>query len=307
MPRDGSRNLRAEFVDPADEAALRALRLQLRQLSDEKASVAQQAQDAVEGAFKHIDSHYLRLARDMYYSSELPEDLVSNFKSAAGMSHGSGDGASPSHGGGGRMGDDMDYEDEVVEATPTARAGAGAGRRADGGALAGGGGGYGGAGQRLPSTMAPTPVATSGTVLEWGRGAGEAAGSSEGGGGEGGVGGWDYGTTAIQRGPGGGITLPAGMAVRPTEVPRSTGGSAAAPSSREEAADESTKYCVCRGSFKGAMDDMIGCDREDECEGGDWFHLECVGLKAVPKGKWYCPRCAPLVEARRAAGGGRKR
>eukprot|EP00163_Fabomonas_tropica_P003451 TRINITY_DN1294_c0_g1_i10.p1 TRINITY_DN1294_c0_g1~~TRINITY_DN1294_c0_g1_i10.p1 ORF type:complete len:165 (+),score=29.07 TRINITY_DN1294_c0_g1_i10:387-881(+) len=26
----------------------------------------------------------------------------------------------------------------------------------------------------------------------------------------------------------------------------------------------------------------------------EWFHFECVGLTAQPKGKWYCPECTVL-------------
>jgi hypothetical protein len=38
---------------------------------------------------------------------------------------------------------------------------------------------------------------------------------------------------------------------------------------------------------------MIACDNEEECEGGEWFHLECVGLTSLPprRGKWFCPEC----------------
>lgn len=45
-------------------------------------------------------------------------------------------------------------------------------------------------------------------------------------------------------------------------------------------------FCVCgRGSFG----EMIGCDN-DSCE-RQWFHLACVGLRAAPSGKWFCPDC----------------
>lgn len=23
----------------------------------------------------------------------------------------------------------------------------------------------------------------------------------------------------------------------------------------------------------------------------EWFHFQCVGLSASPRGKWYCERC----------------
>ena len=49
-------------------------------------------------------------------------------------------------------------------------------------------------------------------------------------------------------------------------------------------------YCYCRGSEETG--DMIGCDN-DECK-IEWFHLACLKIKTVPKGKWYCPDCRKL-------------
>ncbi|ORY96483.1 hypothetical protein BCR43DRAFT_491769 [Syncephalastrum racemosum] len=46
-------------------------------------------------------------------------------------------------------------------------------------------------------------------------------------------------------------------------------------------------YCYCRQVSFG---EMVACDN-DECE-IEWFHLECVGLRAPPKGHWYCKNCA---------------
>ena len=33
-----------------------------------------------------------------------------------------------------------------------------------------------------------------------------------------------------------------------------------------------------------------------QCEGGEWFHYQCVGLSSETrfKGKWYCPHCRSL-------------
>lgn len=47
-------------------------------------------------------------------------------------------------------------------------------------------------------------------------------------------------------------------------------------------------YCFCRQVSYG---DMIGCDNP-QCV-IEWFHYQCVGLSAPPRGKWYCPDCAP--------------
>lgn len=49
--------------------------------------------------------------------------------------------------------------------------------------------------------------------------------------------------------------------------------------------DEPT-FCTCNGVSSG---EMVACDNR-ECP-IEWFHYECVGLKAAPKGKWYCNSC----------------
>ncbi|CEP15863.1 hypothetical protein [Parasitella parasitica] len=45
-------------------------------------------------------------------------------------------------------------------------------------------------------------------------------------------------------------------------------------------------YCYCSQVSFG---EMVACDSGD-CE-IEWFHLECVGLKTPPRGKWYCKNC----------------
>ncbi|KAI1381344.1 hypothetical protein F4677DRAFT_440557 [Hypoxylon crocopeplum] len=47
-------------------------------------------------------------------------------------------------------------------------------------------------------------------------------------------------------------------------------------------------YCYCNGVSYG---EMVACDADD-CE-REWFHLDCVGLKAAPPSnmKWYCDNC----------------
>ncbi|CRG85891.1 Chromatin modification-related protein YNG2 [Talaromyces islandicus] len=48
------------------------------------------------------------------------------------------------------------------------------------------------------------------------------------------------------------------------------------------------RYCLCKDVSFGTM---INCENQD-CE-GEWFHLECVGLKEPPsrRATWYCPEC----------------
>ena len=45
-------------------------------------------------------------------------------------------------------------------------------------------------------------------------------------------------------------------------------------------------YCYCN---QVAYGEMVGCDGEN-CE-LEWFHLPCIGLATLPKGKWYCKDC----------------
>ena len=52
-------------------------------------------------------------------------------------------------------------------------------------------------------------------------------------------------------------------------------------------------YCYCQ---QLATDDgrvMVGCDNEN-CQ-YEWFHLECLKRKTVPKGDWYCKDCKKLM------------
>ena len=45
-------------------------------------------------------------------------------------------------------------------------------------------------------------------------------------------------------------------------------------------------WCTCRQHEYGKM---IQCD-SNMCA-TRWFHISCMKLKSVPKGKWYCPNC----------------
>ena len=50
---------------------------------------------------------------------------------------------------------------------------------------------------------------------------------------------------------------------------------------------DSKEFCYCKGGEHGQM---VGCD-DEQCI-YQWFHLECLKLKAFPKSKtWYSPDC----------------
>ena len=56
-----------------------------------------------------------------------------------------------------------------------------------------------------------------------------------------------------------------------------------------------TLYCYCRQPED--VDDMIACDNEN-CS-IVWFHLGCLRIKNVPKGKWFCPDCRKRKPSRK--------
>jgi hypothetical protein len=53
-------------------------------------------------------------------------------------------------------------------------------------------------------------------------------------------------------------------------------------------------YCICQ---RVSFGEMVGCDNP-ECP-REWFHYECVGLSASPKGKWLCPECSAAARKHR--------
>jgi hypothetical protein len=59
-------------------------------------------------------------------------------------------------------------------------------------------------------------------------------------------------------------------------------------------------YCYCNGVSYG---EMVACDAED-CE-REWFHLDCVGLRAAPPSnmKWYCDNCKDRIKTGKKVNG----
>ena len=47
------------------------------------------------------------------------------------------------------------------------------------------------------------------------------------------------------------------------------------------------KVCYCNMSEED--DDLIGCDNKN-CQ-IKWFHLKCLRIMKIPKGRWFCPEC----------------
>ncbi|KIX05196.1 uncharacterized protein Z518_06068 [Rhinocladiella mackenziei CBS 650.93] len=69
----------------------------------------------------------------------------------------------------------------------------------------------------------------------------------------------------------------------------------------DAAEEDEERYCYCQGVSYG---EMVACDKPD-CP-RQWFHLECIGLKSVPKSaKWYCDECKEaLAKKGKVAGNG---
>lgn len=69
----------------------------------------------------------------------------------------------------------------------------------------------------------------------------------------------------------------------------------------EVAEEDEERYCYCQGVSYG---EMVACDKPD-CT-MQWFHLDCIGLKSVPKSaKWYCDECKEtLAKKNKAASSG---
>ena len=58
----------------------------------------------------------------------------------------------------------------------------------------------------------------------------------------------------------------------------------------EGAGEDEERYCYCEGPSYG---EMVACDNDD-CP-RQWFHIECLGLKTVPKSaSWYCSECRDI-------------
>lgn len=67
------------------------------------------------------------------------------------------------------------------------------------------------------------------------------------------------------------------------------------PSSSSAGTSTSLVYCYCRQPEDDR--EMIGCDNPG-CS-TEWYHTNCLEIKSIPKGKWYCPTCRVLPEFKR--------
>ena len=59
------------------------------------------------------------------------------------------------------------------------------------------------------------------------------------------------------------------------------------PSNGVVQSGSTSKYCICGGEDDGQK--MICCDNENCHE--QWYHVKCLKVKRVLKGKWFCPQC----------------
>ena len=56
---------------------------------------------------------------------------------------------------------------------------------------------------------------------------------------------------------------------------------------------DTSLWCYCR---KPENEEMIACDYPG-CS-IEWFHITCLKLQVVPKGRWYCPDCRKKFKGR---------
>ena len=58
--------------------------------------------------------------------------------------------------------------------------------------------------------------------------------------------------------------------------------------------EDNGSWCYTK---EGRGGDMIACENKS-CS-TVWYHLQCVGLSAVPQGKWFCSTCPATVQKRK--------
>ena len=58
--------------------------------------------------------------------------------------------------------------------------------------------------------------------------------------------------------------------------------------------DPDATWCYCGGPSYG---NMVCCDNS-ECS-IQWFHFKCLRIHSTPKGKWFCPSCAPKINSKK--------
>lgn len=67
-----------------------------------------------------------------------------------------------------------------------------------------------------------------------------------------------------------------------------------APTGSQNTGSDLALYCSCQ---RVSFGDMVACDNPN-CQGGQWFHLECVGLSQLPAedddSHWFCDECCRL-------------
>lgn len=51
--------------------------------------------------------------------------------------------------------------------------------------------------------------------------------------------------------------------------------------------DDDKVFCICQGALSES--EMIACD-DPGCP-IEWYHLQCVGVKEIPSGNWFCDLC----------------
>ena len=64
-----------------------------------------------------------------------------------------------------------------------------------------------------------------------------------------------------------------------------------ASNQRTSKSKDNATWCYCN---EGESGEMIACDN-NQCL-IQWFHLTCLKITHIPKGKWYCPDCQKKIK-----------
>ena len=55
------------------------------------------------------------------------------------------------------------------------------------------------------------------------------------------------------------------------------------------------EWCICKMSED--EDDLIMCESKT-CK-HQWFHIKCMRIEKIPKGKWFCVKCKTKKQKKR--------
>ena len=61
----------------------------------------------------------------------------------------------------------------------------------------------------------------------------------------------------------------------------------------DESDEDQGQYCICTAESRMGRDERTWIKCESKKCSHKWFHIDCVGLDEIPKGRWRCSDCKP--------------